>query len=384
MRTIAVIGGGASGLFAAIFAAGNPDNKVIIIEKNAKLGKKILVTGNGRCNFTNLDIKPSCYNRPEFAKKILNAFSLQDTLRFFEERGLMYASDEEGRVYPRSYNAETVLDILVRELKKPNIEVLINTEVTALEKQREQFIIKCIDREITSDALIVTAGGRVGFNKVEDNFRILRNFDLKITDLCPALVPLKTSKSDVKGLSGIRVKAEVTLLKGGKALFSERGEVLFKDEGLSGIAVFNASLVYQRNKGEEMSISLDLLPEMSIKDIISRFKSLNLPSEQFLNGIFNPKISLSILRKSKSEEIEKIAKIIKNFNFAVTGTYGFESAQITSGGIDVSEVYDTLQSKKYKNLYFAGEILDIDGMCGGYNLQWAWSSGAVAGLNAIK
>ncbi len=386
IKTIAIIGGGASGLMAAIQAAKNKDNKVIIIEKNNRLGRKVLASGNGRCNFTNLNAAPYHYNNPEFAGEVLSNFTVINTLDFFESRGLMYTSDEQGRTYPISYNANTVLDILMNETAKLNIEIRLNSKVTEIEKLRDKFIIKCEDEEISADRVVFTVGSNAGLTKRDDISGILKNTGHKIIAGTPALTPLKTVKSEVRELSGIRIKAKISLNSDKKTIYEEAGEVLFKDEGISGIAIFNASLFYQREEIKEgLFISLNLLPEYDKNALKERFNTLNLPVDQFLYGIFNRKIADKILTDSGRRHVDNIIEIIKDMRFTVTGTYGLGNAQIAIGGISTEQVSaHSLESQLIHGLYFAGEALDIDGECGGYNLQWAWSSGAVAGKSAGK
>lgn len=386
MKRIIIIGGGASGLMAAIKASetakGNVE--VIIIEKNSKVGKKILISGNGKCNFTNLKADKNYYNNPTFAGSILEQFNVKDTLKFFEDKALYYEADEEMRVYPYSYNANTLLDILLRECEDHNIKIITDTVVKGITKNKDKFVIKCQDKDITGDIVICSIGGKIGSGKIEDNYDILRDFNLRITRLSPALVPLYTPKKQVSGLSGIRVRADVSLIIDNQIIHRESGEVLFKEEGLSGISIFNSSLFYVRNKdNKECYISLDLMPKFSEAEIIDKFNKLQLAIDDFLNGIFSRRISDKIIKDSINIEIENIVKTIKNMQFTIVGTYDYTNAQITSGGIDIREINSrTLEVLKVPNLYLTGELIDIDGECGGFNLQWAWSSGAVAGNNA--
>ncbi|MGI6702357.1 MAG: aminoacetone oxidase family FAD-binding enzyme [Christensenellales bacterium] len=377
MGRIAIIGGGAAGLMAAVFAA-KSDNEVVILEKNPRFGRKILASGNGRCNFTNINASYPYYNHPDFIERALNKFGVRKTLDFFENSGLMYVVDDEGRAYPRSYSSSTVLNLLLNELNKPNVTLMPDKEVTGISIKGEKFALSC-GGEIQADRVIITVGSRAGL-KSGDTAGIVRDLGIRVTPLYPALAPLITSKEVVKGLSGIRVKGRISLINNGVTVYSETGELLFKDDGLSGIAVFNASLFMRRLKGV-FEISIDLLPEMSKESIKQRFNALKLPVKRFLDGIFLSKISDKIIMQASSSSIDDIAGAVKDLRFTVLDTYGFDSAQVCHGGVDISEINpETMESKRIKGLYFAGEIIDIDGECGGYNLQWAWTSGAIAGF----
>lgn len=384
--TIAIIGGGASGLMAAISAKlYNEDARVIIVEEREKLGKKILSSGNGRCNFSNVNASPEHYNHPHFVKDTFNKFSVKDTLKFFESLGLMYVNDDEGRLYPISYNASTIQELLIDECVRLGVEIMLNKRALTINKIHDKFNIKLSESDILADKVILTVGGKVGINREVNNNSILSSLKLNQVKQSPALVPLKTSKSQVKGLSGVRVKANATLFKDNKPIFSEYGEVLFKDEGISGIVIFNLSLIVARNGQGKYTVSLDLLPNMSKDDIINRFNKLALDIPKFLKGIFNSKVKDRIIKDCKDLNIDNVANIIKDMRFDIIAPYSFANAQISVGGISIEDINPaTLEYKTIPNLYFAGEVIDIDGLCGGYNLQWAWSSGAVAGKSASQ
>jgi predicted Rossmann fold flavoprotein len=384
MKTIAIIGGGASGLMAAIQAARQDSEvKVKIIERYSKAGRKILGSGNGRCNFTNLNATPDKYNNPHFVEKTMSHFGLQDTFNFFNELGMMYVTDEEGRTYPRSLTAETLLDILLQECVKLNIEIILNERAHSIIKKKEHFEIVLNERTLLTDKVIIAVGSAAGLKNPVDNGNLLLSLGHTTESDIPALVPLKTLPSAVKGLSGIRVKGRVKLLKNGRKLYEEDGEILFKSEGLSGIAIFEASLFYAREGGGEgYKISLDLVPEMEEIEIKERYNHLGIDLKRFLAGILPYEIALKILKDSDGK-VDLAIKTIKGMSFEVLGPYDFPDAQIAVGGVKLSDVNPkTLESKIVKGLFFAGEALNIDGECGGYNLQWAWSSGAVAGRSS--
>lgn len=376
MKTIVIIGGGASGLMAACCLPHNI--KVIILEQHSKVGKKILASGNGRCNFTNLDNNENYYNNKEFVKPTLNRLGVRHTLNFFESRGLMYIVDEEKRVYPYSNNANTIREIIINEIQAKGVDIKLKTKVTDIKNTAQGYKIICDNNTIKADYVIISKGGIVDTSSKMNNYDLFQSLNHTIIEPKPALVPIKTSRTSVAGLEGLRVKALVKLIQNDKVIREEVGEVLFKKDGLSGIVIFNLSLIYQRlNNQNDCSISLDLTPHMSQDDLVNRYYTLKLPLSLYLNGIFNPKLSKTILTQAKnSHKIEHIITKIKDLKFKINGCYNFENAQISIGGINTNEINNiTFESKLHPNLYILGEAMDIDAECGGHNLQWAFSTG---------
>lgn len=396
MYNIAIIGGGASGLAAAIAAKRTDGNKsVLLIEALPRVGKKILATGNGRCNLTNLNASPENYNS-KFVTNILNSYPPQKIIDFFNSVGLKCTADSEGRVYPMSNTASSVLDCLRFEAENLGVKVLCETHVDSIKKADNHFII---NNKLKAEKVIIATGGKASPSQGSDGsgYKLLESLGHTITPLYPALVQLRV-KENVKALKGVRVKAKIKLLRSSKAVDNSAGEVLFTDYGLSGIAVMDIS---RSVKDGNCLCRLDILPtesESGIADFLFACRGRNpkLSCENALCGLLPKKVGQYVLKLCgihgdmplnalKKENAEHIARKIKNLRFTVTGTNGFNNAQITAGGVKLCEFDSrTLESKKIKNLYCTGEVLDVDSVCGGFNLQWAWASGITAGKNSSK
>ncbi len=396
MYNLAVIGGGASGICAAIAAKkNNPSLKIFIAEALPRAGKKILATGNGRCNLTNINACADDYNT-DFVADIMKKYNPQKVIEFFGTIGLLTVTDAEGRVYPMSNTASSVLDCLRFAAESLGIEIICDTHVDTIVKKGSCFIINGAYR---AEMVIISTGGKASPSQGSDGsgYRLLQSLGHSITPLYPGLVQLAV-KENVKALKGIRVKANVSLFDNNKMINASKGEVLFTDYGLSGIAVMDIS----RNvKKGNYTCCIDALPSLTDKEIqkflLSRRDDNPLLSvENALGGILPKKAGQYILkacsfkgetpmRQLNSSEIKNICEKIKCLAFTVTGTNGFNNAQITVGGADVSEFDSrTLESKIVKGLYCTGEILDVDSVCGGFNLQWAWASGLAAGKTASE
>ncbi len=385
MKNVAIIGGGASGLVSAIFSKTSGCNTVIF-EKNARVGKKILQTGNGRCNLSNENISEEFYHggETEFIKTALSDFPKEKTLEFFKNIGLLTISDG-GRIYPISLSATSVLDVL--RFKCEDLGVIIKTDCTVktLTKNGNGFLVN----GEYFDAVIVCTGGKASPSSGSDGefFDAVKNFHT-ITKIKPSLVSLKT-KGRVKELKGQRVRCMASLFSDDVLIKKDYGEVLFTDYGLSGIVIMGLS----RDAKCGDIIELDLLPKMSEKEAEFLLKTRkeefkNRETKDFLSGIFTNRVSMALLKDSNvtskkigDTDIENLKKTIKKWRFEVVDKMSFKEAQVSAGGVKLSEVNPhTMESKIVRNLFFAGEILDVDGDCGGYNLQWAWTSGALAGM----
>ncbi len=391
MKT-AIIGGGASGLVAAIAAASN-GNDVTIFEKNDRVGRKILSTGNGRCNMTNINADIANYHgkNPQFVTGAIKRFWVKETLDFFNGLGLWYKVEEGGKVYPYSDQASAVLDVLRMKTEELGVELKTGCEVKSVAKNKNGFTVKTYGGErFAADAVVVTTGGRAAPNLGSNGsgYDILKSFGHKITPVRPSLVQIKTETDIVKKLKGIKIQGALTI-----GDVTERGEILFTEYGLSGPPVFSAS---SRFDGQEY-IYLDITPEYSMEQLalmlterVNRAPKAAL--ESFFVGVLNKRVGQALLKFLGIEplsryaltltgrDIEKIARTMKKWPFKTEGTMSWNNAQTTKGGADTSEFNpDTMESRLVKGLYAAGEVLDIDGDCGGYNLQWAWSSGYIAG-----
>lgn len=398
MQTVLIIGGGASGMMAAVTAAENRQNRVILIEKHSRVGRKLLTTGNGCCNLSNADLSEANYfgEDSRFVKPALDYFGLEATLDFFRSLGLLTRTEPGGRIYPYSMQAGSVLDVLRFALMRPNIDLRCEIEALSIKKEGPAFITETSAGTIESDKLIITAGGAAApkLGGTMSGYRLLQALGHSRTALYPSLVQVKTDNIYTRALKGIKTGADVSVLSGGHTICESSGEVLFTEYGLSGPAIFEVSRFASTEK--DISISLDLMPEYEEAEVASllferRMSGTGQSCEEFLTGILNKRLGQTVLKYAgialsqsisalRDGQLYKAAHAIKNFLFEVRGTTGFENAQVTAGGIRSSEfIAATLESRICPGLYAAGEVLDIDGRCGGYNLQWAWSSGRLAG-----
>ncbi|MBE6969555.1 MAG: aminoacetone oxidase family FAD-binding enzyme [Ruminococcaceae bacterium] len=369
-RRVAVIGGGAGGLCAAIRAA-EEGAVVTIYERQNRVGKKLLKTGNGRCNLSNEHLTTGDYNHPDFVAAQISACDTAVLRAFFASLGLWTVADSEGRVYPRSDTAASVLDVLRLRCAALGVVEDCGRELTGLKKRSDCWRLRFREGEgAECDAVIIAAGGGVD---------LLSPLGHSVVPFSPVLCPLRTDAAPIKGLGGLRVKGMVRLYKGRKLLCEEAGEVLFRDFGVSGIVVLNMS----RFAVPGCTLSIDLMPEMTQEELAAALKARQLPREEFFTGIFHKRVGEALLRAVPDADAEKLAALIKDYRLAVTGVADAASAQVTRGGVHVEE-FDpvTLQSRLHEGLYAIGETLDIDGRCGGYNLHWAFASGLAAGRSA--
>lgn len=405
---IAVIGGGASGLVAAIAAAREAEKlnkklKICIFEGNSRVGKKILVTGNGRCNFTNESIlEKNFHGESGFAYKIYSEFNNSDTMDFFRSIGLFPKSDFAGRVYPMSSQATAVLDVLRCEAARLGVEEMTDSKITSIRKNGSIYIL---NGNISAVKCIIASGGKAAPVQGSDGsgYELVRSLGVSVTPLHPALTAL-VCDNFTKALKGIRAQGTVSIRCAGKLLAEDTGEIQYTDYGLSGIpsmqvSRFVAEALY--NKKADVFAVVDSCPSFSdeeLKKILLEMIEKNpaMSGELLLSGLLPKRLGITLLSECSvncSKEIgkihpavtEKIVSSIKRKKYKVCSVKGFNDAQVTSGGIPASEIDpDTLGLKKARGVYVAGEIIDVDGDCGGYNLQWAWSSGYKAGINAVR
>lgn len=394
-----IIGGCSAGLAAAICAKRrNPEMSVAVIEKLPRIGKKLLATGNGKCNITNLFALEHNYVNKNFASFALDSYPPEKITDFFESLGLLCYSDSAGRVYPESNMAASVVDALRFELERLGIDVFCDTPVSEIAKSKNGFTV---NDEFFCKKLIIAAGGKAAPSQGSDGsgFEIAKSLGHKVTKTVPALVPLCASPEITKPMKGVRVRNVSLTLKGDKVLAKSQGEILFTDYGLSGIAAMELASTAQKyieNVKLNPFTFIDFMPQMSFDGLLDYLKNLceikgfcNI--ENLLTGILPKAAGIAICKASRlyksdilisslsDRDLRAIAEKIKSFPLEITGTKGFLNAQVTSGGINVKEINEkTMESKLCKNLYFAGEIIDVDGGCGGFNLQWAWASGMLA------
>jgi len=409
MKRIAVIGAGAAGLTAAITAASN-GAEVVILEHMDRAGKKILSTGNGRCNFTNTYQTPSCYHSENegFPWKIIEKFNSEHIIDFFSDLGV-YAKERNGYMYPNSDQASAVLDALRMEAERLKINLMLQTECLEISPGKKEFTIHIIQNgkkgKICADSVIICTGSKAFPSSGSDGsgYDLAKKLGHSLIPVLPALVQLRCDGNFFRSIAGVRVQGTVSIWSENQCLAKDTGELQLTNYGISGIPVFQvsryASIALYKKKS--VSAVLDFMPEFSdreLKTFLMKRAEIRpqKQADQFFVGLFNKKLADLWLKEGKfpkekkagtftEKEIEQIVQLIKNFKVTVTGTNAYEQAQVCRGGIDTREVHpDTLESIYIPGLYFAGEILDVDGMCGGYNLTWAWASGAVSGKEAAE
>ncbi len=393
-----VIGGGASGLTAAIFAA-RFGCRVLVLEQKDKLCKKIYATGNGKCNFTNKDWQASYFRGSDFsfAEPVLRSFSLEDTLAFFKEIGV-YPKERNGYYYPASEQAASVAESLVREAKRLGVECLTGVKVSRVYKEEAGFVAETDNGRFYGTSMVLANGGKASPVHGSDGsgYPFAKSFGHTVVTPLPAIVQLKAEGKFFKTLAGVRTDGRVTLHVG-TDIFSEEGELLFAAYGISGIPVMQVSRYASVALHEKKNVTaeLDLFPALSegelAEEIARRFRVMkDNTAEEALTGLCNHKLNYVLLQLCGLEptkraaaygkkEAAALAEHIKRFTVKVTDTNGFEQAQACAGGVPLSELTDSMESKLVPGLFITGELADIDGTCGGYNLQWAWSSGAAAG-----
>lgn len=401
---IAIIGGGASGLAAAIAAGEAPGCQVHILERQSRVGRKLLSTGNGRCNLTNANLSPAHYHgqNPDFVTPSLAAFGLAHTLEFFHALGLVTVEEPTGKIYPWSDQAGSVVDVLRFALDRPNIHLHTGWEVRKVQKTGDGFLITGPEGTLACRRLIVACGGLAGtaLGGSMSGYQLLRSLGHRCSRLRPALVQLKSAYPRCASLKGIRATCHVTLTQDGAAVAENAGEVQFTQYGLSGPAIFEISRFACAAPGQ-WACRLDLLPEYTREALLDHLtrrqrRCPTLEAGDLLTGAVHNRlgrilvqeagISLNLPLKQLSQmDLEAVCQAVKDFSMTVTEPMGMDSAQVTAGGI-LTEDFDpvTLESRLCPGLYACGEVLDIDGDCGGYNLQWAWSSGRAAGTAAGK
>lgn len=407
MKTIAVIGGGAAGMAAAIAAAeAGTGKRIFILEHKDVTGKKILSTGNGRCNLTNEYMDTSCFrsDHPEAIASVLERFGTKDTLEFFARLGVLTKS-RNGYIYPRSDQASAILEVLQMHLDKLGVEVHTGTDVKEIVKTKKRFKILTNTGNYTADKVILATGGKAASVLGSDGsgYNLAKAFGHKIIPVVPALVQLKVKKNPFQKASGVRTDVTVSALENGKILASDTGELQITAYGISGIPVFQisryiAKSLYYKQKTE---VCIDFMPDMTDEELLSfLLKRQKTHGEgtvgDFFVGIFNKKLIPRLLelsnirmntetRSLKEADFKKLVKPCKHTIVEITETNGFENAQVCAGGVDLAEIdTETFESRMVDGLYITGELLDVDGICGGYNLQWAWATGMIAGASAAK
>lgn len=403
MRHVAVIGGGAAGMMAAITAA-REGVRVTILEHKDRIGKKILSTGNGRCNFTNTFQTPACYrsDNRDFAWNIIQKFNVEKTISFFKELGI-YPKDRNGYLYPYSDQAAAILEVLQIEIAKLDICVMTEINVLDIQPVKRGIRVTTDKKTITVDSVILACGSKAAPVTGSDGsgYQLAKLLGHRIVPVLPALVQLRCAEKFYKSISGVRVQGTVEIYADDISLASDTGEIQLTNYGISGIPVFQVSryaakAIYQK---QSVTAVLNFMPDMNKDEFLSFLQERitlcpHKTLDEFFTGIFPKKLCELWIRLSRlpkemrvpdlsGEQLEKLVLLIQHLRTHITETNAFEQAQICCGGVDTTEINpDTLESNYVPGIYFAGELLDVDGICGGYNLQWAWSSGFVAGKEA--
>lgn len=408
MSNVIVVGGGAAGMMAAVFAARNGQN-VQLLEKNEKLGKKLFITGKGRCNITNAadieDLFTAVISNPKFLYSGFYSFTNQQVIDFFEELGVKTKIERGERVFPVSDHSSDVIAAFSRELKLLGVSVSLHTEVRELlcEQDKVCGVLLTNGKKMKADAVIVATGGisYPSTGSTGDGYRFAKETGHRVTELLPSLVPMEVRQWYAKELQGLSLRnIEICITDGKKKLYEEFGEMLFTHYGVTGPVILSASSVVGKTlRKKELTLHIDLKPALSEEQLDKRIlrefdANHNKQYKNSIDSLFPAKlkpvmIELSEIEPEKKvneitkEERQRLVHLIKDFTMTLTGLRSYNEAIITKGGVSVKEIDPgTMESKKMKGLYFVGEVLDLDAVTGGYNLQIAWSTGYLAGINA--
>lgn len=397
MRVL-VIGGGAAGMMAALTAAEN-GHAVTLLERQGRVGRKLMATGNGRCNLTNHHVSPAHYHgeTPDFCRHALAAFDVGSTLLYFAGLGLLTTAEDSGRVYPFSNMAGSVLDVLRFALENSGIDLHTGCVVTGIKKKGNTFLVRTESgEEFTADRVILAAGGAAGgkVGGVMDGYQLAKGLGHHRTALYPSLVQIRTDPTYPRALKGVKAEAAVTVRRGDDTLAQNRGEVLFTEYGVSGPVIFDISRTAATG-GDGLTVTLDLFPDWAPREALDwlrqrRQSAGDREAGTLLTGALHSRLGQMVCKAAgftnqraaglSDGDLRRIAAQAKGFALPITGVCGFDQAQVTAGGLRCGE-FDprTMESRLVPGFYACGEVLDIDGDCGGYNLQWAWSSGRAAG-----
>lgn len=399
---IGIIGGGAAGMAAALAASEYENAQIVLMERQARLGKKLSATGNGRCNLSNIHASQGGYHGEDrhFHEYALNQYPPTETLQWFSGLGLYTVTEPSGKVYPYSDQANSVVDVLRFSLERPNIQVLTDFEVQKVKKDGAVFSVTAKSETLEFDRLIIACGGLAGtkLGGTMSGYKLLRSFGHKCTKLRPTLVQVKTSWPGVSALKGVRANCKAVIYQNGKPHRGSEGEIQFTEFGLSGPVIYEISRDACQGGGE-WECTLDFLPDISsdaLTELLHKRISSRLTAEDLFTGILHNRLGRVIVKEAgirgnlpicdlREDQLFDAVALAKGFTVGLTEPLGMDAAQVTAGGIFTNEFDpETMQSKLVPGLYACGEVLDVDGDCGGYNLQWAWSSGRLAGFSAGK
>ncbi len=397
---VGIIGAGASGMAAALWASQEPDVQVILMERQARVGRKLQATGNGRCNLSNEKFHISHYHGedPTFTEQVFSQFGVEDTLNWFSSLGLCTVTEQSGKIYPYSDQANSVVDVLRLALDKENITLRLGFEAEKIKYSPNGFAVESKEEIVTCDRLIVACGGLAGskLGGTMAGYKLLSKLGHRSTKLRPNLVQIQSRWQALSSLKGVRTNCNVEILHNGDLFAQSRGELQFTEQGLSGPVIFEISRDVCSASGSWIA-SLDFMPQWNEDKLMAHLQNrmqTNYPIDELLTGVLHNRLGRVLTQcagiKGKAyckdlsqRELEELCRCVKALEVELTEPMGMENAQVTAGGV-LTDDFDpyTLESKKIPGLFVCGELLDVDGDCGGYNLQWAWSSGCVAGRNA--
>lgn len=407
MSKVIVIGGGAAGTVAAIFAARN-GHRVELFEKNEKIGKKLFITGKGRCNVTNAGDMDALFDavksNPKFLYSAFYSFTNEQAMDFFEELGVRLKVERGNRVFPQSDHSSDIINALKHELERLGVEIHLCTEVKDVLVEHEKFIgiVLKNGKKVSGDACVVATGGisYASTGSTGDGYRFAEKTGHKVTELYPSLVPMEVKEWYAKELQGLSLRnIQGTILDGKKKLYEEFGEMLFTHYGVSGPIIISASsVVGKKLQDKELTLKIDLKPALSREQLDQRVlrdfeENKNKQFKNAVDKLFPAKlkpIMIELSGISPEKKVNEISKeerlcfvdLIKNFKMTLTGLRSYNEAIITKGGVSVKDIDPgTMESKKISGLYYAGEVLDLDALTGGFNLQIAWSTGYLAGIS---
>ena len=398
---IGIIGAGASGMAAAL-AAAQQGAEVTVMERQARVGRKLQATGNGRCNLSNLHALEGGFHgdHPDFSRYAISQFPPEQTLQWFREMGLFTVTEASGRVYPYSDQANSVVDVLRFAMEQAGVQLIPDCEVSRIRRQGDGFLVEGKEQKLEFDRLIVACGGLAGtkLGGTMAGYKLLRSMGHKCGKLRPALVQVKTGWHGISGLKGVRANCHAEICCDGKLHRASDGEIQFTDFGLSGPVMYEITRDACQSSGD-WECRLDFLPQVSTEELqreLLRRRGTNLMTDDLLTGILHNRLGRVLSQNAgirshypiaelSDQEIGEVCRSVKEFSVSLTELLGMDSAQVTAGGIDTDEFDpETMESRLVPGLFACGEVLDVDGDCGGYNLQWAWSSGRLAGIHAGK
>lgn len=404
-KTVGVVGGGAAGMMVAITAA-RQGASVTILERGERVGRKLLMTGNGKCNLGNLCLDADMYygGSREWIQNVLSCFGVEDTVHFFRELGLLI-KNKNGYLYPACEQASVVLDVLRNELKVLGVEILTECKINHIEKNNTsntEIVLSDGKQQFAFDSVVLACGGRAAPKTGSDGsgYKLAKQTGHRLIPTVPALVQLRCREDYLKAVAGVRAEGRICVRKNGECVAEEAGEIQFTDYGISGIPVFQLSRVvnYLLKEQEEVEVTLNLLSEYTDSDFSTLCVSRGLLQsdrtvEEFFTGMLNKKLMTLFIKmaglkptmpveNAEATRLELVYGLCRSLTLHITGSNPYDNAQVSAGGVDVTQVTENMESRLCPGVYFAGEMLDVDGKCGGYNLQWAWSSGYLAGMAA--